>query len=798
MKDYKVYITLEGDNKPHIESIEDIETSLFSEQYELAFKTIDSILLGQENALQDQGTEYENNIVVFSGDRGSGKTSCMMSVAKMLLSKDKNIKLRDYKLASVEFANVDMIDPAFFDADHNVLNLFISRLYKDFASSGVTIKEELKRKILGQFINIQQNLKFMKDTNACRDDVEYLVGLSATISIKQNLNMLIADYLEYIGKPKGKLLLYVDDIDLNEKYASSMVEQLRKFFVLPNVIILMALKQEQLADILTRNYEEEYKKPEDNRKVIIERVNRYLTKLLPQSHRIPMPATTEYIGNELVITDRDKWNYKLPDGLSMSQVILELIYLKTRYLFYNSPTQQSYIVPTNLRDYRQLLKMLVIMNDYADANDNAHEEMNKTVFKNYFFRDWVGQNISSNYKEDINDLAIETSNKELNYKAVSFIASKILNNYINRSSEDEYSYIINYSNQSSNISLGDVYALISTAKRMVHNEEAKKVLFFLSSLYSMRLYETYDAITSSMDHRHSIKEGNLPVVRHTEKDNRPDYYALIGGTLFNQIINPLSKIGFLSTSDDFVILKIEKMKSFFGEVTLKMKTANGTNYVKLLELTMLCVEYAENDVMDPNYRLQTETYYNDFQWYSTRLIFNLGSLLANLTRFKSSIDRFRVFDWTKEFFDNYDYKHYLLADLEGDAFRNRDKDYKTVEEKWLSYCCFRNFEVLDDFYQHVSKTQVKVFSDMYDALRSFFEVASKYQIHTYDRFIDPSSGLPTEPYSIHFHFYSILKDLMDLMEKQDPSIEDFFNSLFEDNHFTHNESASSGDSSSMG
>ena len=78
-----------GESSHHI--IEDINSaldkSIFSDQYK---KTL-SILENRYRIIADESQKDEdilynplNNIISFIGDRGSGKTSCMMSVSKLL------------------------------------------------------------------------------------------------------------------------------------------------------------------------------------------------------------------------------------------------------------------------------------------------------------------------------------------------------------------------------------------------------------------------------------------------------------------------------------------------------------------------------------------------------------------------------------------------------------------------------------------------------------------------------------------------------------------------------------------
>lgn len=92
-----------------------------------------------------------------------------------------------------------------------------------------------------------------------------------------------------------------------------------------------------------------------------EMVEKYITKLVPYGHRIYMPDAN-YYWNALVTIKRE--NVIECEKVSIRQFIPELIFKKTRYLFYNSSIKTSYIVPDNLRELRQLMRLLYDMPDY--------------------------------------------------------------------------------------------------------------------------------------------------------------------------------------------------------------------------------------------------------------------------------------------------------------------------------------------------------------------------------------------------------------------------------------------------
>ena len=103
------------------------ENSIFSEQYSQAHTIIDSMIRQAEFVMNQQPGERVNtigstpNIVAFCGDRGEGKTSCMESVV---------LQLRKNHDDNLIFMNT--IDPAFFDNNHNVIEILLGLMFRDF------------------------------------------------------------------------------------------------------------------------------------------------------------------------------------------------------------------------------------------------------------------------------------------------------------------------------------------------------------------------------------------------------------------------------------------------------------------------------------------------------------------------------------------------------------------------------------------------------------------------------------------------------------------------------------------
>lgn len=129
------------------------------------------------------------------------------------------------------------------------------------------------------------------------------------------------------------LLLRIDDIDLNAGKAAEMLEYIRKYFVQPNILILVALKMEQVNLVLKKIFKSNYDSSQPNNVGLDLMVERYLTKLIPHNQRIYMPEPNDYLDKELWIygcrVDELTDNQEKPEKFSsLKQAIPELIFRK--------------------------------------------------------------------------------------------------------------------------------------------------------------------------------------------------------------------------------------------------------------------------------------------------------------------------------------------------------------------------------------------------------------------------------------------------------------------------------------
>ena len=475
---------------------QDYNESIFSEQYILALRQIEKML--------SQPKERIPSIVAFCGDRGEGKSSCMETVRHIIGHKSDE-HVADYlgaqypTISETNFHILDTIDPAFFDERHNVLELVLGQMFSKFKeriekyeAAEKKQKREASMRLQECFHKAKWCLTQMeKGIQAGYDPIEELDALAAGMSLREEMDRLISEYLTFFSEDGAEaehnfLVISIDDLDLNVGEAYVMAEQIRKYLVSKQCLLLVSLKVEQLIEVIA-NYLNNQAAPNKSLDAPA-MAAKYVTKLIPTENRVNMPKIYDLCDMQLKVYNNQEDQHP-KDYNSVKEAVVQLIYMKARFLFYNSKGSVSPIVPNNLRSLRHLLGMLLNMNDFSG---NEASIANKHAFKSYFYQTWT-RLLSEENQRKARLLTSGSDVSDTNKLAVSILSEYIRTDKSN--ADSLVTQIVNPNNYSYNISVGDVFYLINFLERSNVDEELKRLLFFIKSYYSIRLYEYYDVIT---------------------------------------------------------------------------------------------------------------------------------------------------------------------------------------------------------------------------------------------------------------------------------------------------------------
>lgn len=367
--------------------------------------------------------EHLNNIIAFCGERGQGKTSAMLSYAD-ILSESKNN----------QYCIMKTIDPTSLEKNDNILMMILSAIFNEFKKKWGNLESLHNNinidKILELFQKAHHHISAIKCVsnkelnNDFDETMENLSKYGDSMDLKSSFEELITEFMHNYGNKDGYFVIPIDDTDLNIERAFEIVEDIRKYLVIPNVIILMATKFEQLKIAVEQHFRQSYKTMLKANRVsdieISQMASKYLDKLIPETRRINVPKidVVDANGNLPTIIYKESSDENADDILSyygdnLQDQIINYIEAKTAICFDtdNLNSRVHWIIPQTMRELVNLLAFLSKMNTVGENKNGQfyfklefdQNGTNRPVIKNlydnlngfyiYFRTSWVANNL---------------------------------------------------------------------------------------------------------------------------------------------------------------------------------------------------------------------------------------------------------------------------------------------------------------------------------------------------------------------------------------------------------------------
>ena len=379
------------------------------------------------NELRNSGQLY--NIIFFTGNKGTGKTSTMLSYAEFLKDYyrnfDKleypNFKMVPYKLM---FTGLECIDASSMDSKEDILGCVLSQMLKKWKeeeaqgtinrSRGIMQTGDYaykKRSINMAFDEVHSNLKNLRSKNDVIEDeddifIETLQKLSLTWNLKESFRKLVELYLDIMKYPGAEglelknhfLVIPIDDLDANIENAYKMIEQIRQYLMGANIIVLLSADYRQLERICENHYSASFSgiRSREGMQEYVERLSReYLEKVVPADMQVVMPsgASWEFMSNSKVRIKLEMKNTHEEEGkkevVCEEGTIKELVSrnLKTHFGLEVSKSGRliTYLVPDTLRRLCAWVNQVheLSIKEKSESEKNESE----TIFWDWFWRE---------------------------------------------------------------------------------------------------------------------------------------------------------------------------------------------------------------------------------------------------------------------------------------------------------------------------------------------------------------------------------------------------------------------------
>lgn len=618
------------------------ERSIFKSQYHQAINIFNRLwskqktLLPSKAQLSDQSGPQSHgmdnqfsNIITFCGDRGEGKSSCMSSFATMLIEKGVREKASNVfpQLAESEsyekIEMFDVVDPSFFDTDHNLLELLLGRMY----SKAIEVRNRpnaecdgsmvhYARLLMEQFNTVNNDIAMIGQKDKVLESLAEISDLAASVHLKCDIERLFNYYLAMVDKKC--LLICIDDLDLNISEGYKMAEMLRKYLICPQCIILISVKIAQMIDVVATAHKKEVKDTPIKWEQCQIMAQKYVTKLFPRDNRVPMPMASDICERRIKIAEIEESNDPLGlKDLTVKERVVQLIFQKTGYVFYNGQ-HISPIIPQNLRSLRHLLSTFEVLPDYRI--DGKDDETGRNIFKDYFFNTWARRLADSDHMFAM-QLADYTDMSTLNAFVIEHFAKRIKDAKIDLKSKEStspskerligfvvpdeeddddsmdeitlqkervqlYLDITNRANTITNISLGDVMYVLWLISTITVDEGLQNLIFFIKTVYSMRLYECYNAISISADAVYPTNNDLSKIYIHKSDalyDHVNQLQRLLNGAYFSY---PAGM--FLSKRQDRKPIDFKNVRKLVNALDAELRKPEEARNDAYLEALQLC------------------------------------------------------------------------------------------------------------------------------------------------------------------------------------------------------------------
>ena len=421
---------------------------------------------GCDNRTEEALFCYNGNIITFEGERGSGKTQTMPSFANIIrdgkdVCGDLTHDGKDKLLEDAKFRVMPPISPSVLEKKQNLLYVILSRLYdlagKTFRKercSGISERETIELSRL--FNDCLSGINGIKRANDPDLELSAIQNISDGAALRMHYHRLVQRLIELDDAKQGHkstfLVLLLDDADSQIKNGYKVLDDIRKYLVIPNLVIIMSADVDFLHKVIYQEHMEQFSDllntdlqlPRD----LSHLSRKYIDKLIPPSHMIHLPRIDQYAemnaGGSLYLKYvRMVGDDEVPVfdwGKDFQGSLLMLLYKKTGLVLIPHPQRLHSIIPRTLRGINQMLYLISSMED-ASPVENGFQgaerslalslqkrlrilETNLEQFSSYFAGGWLKAKIRNKADQEFFKELTLASGDDYVYLAMEYLENR--------------------------------------------------------------------------------------------------------------------------------------------------------------------------------------------------------------------------------------------------------------------------------------------------------------------------------------------------------------------------------------
>lgn len=496
------------------------ETSSFRDVYKNAYFMVSQIIESNHKFYSNRekieeycNGNYVSNIVSFLGGRGMGKSSSMLSFAYHLLNYgnnaqesicDNNQELFKYKSndsSFVKFKVLPKIDAAMFCKSESLFDVTLAMLLDWFKEGddylvGENFQHTHLKNSFGKLRDTYALYLKQFEENSKKEISTYseFHNLKHVINLRNDFSILVSELLDYKYRDRKEtyLVIPIDDLDLMNDSSYMVLEQIRNFFTIPRVILLVTADIERLALDIKASLCNMFINQNNSSLADIVNISEYrydyLAKILPTNMRIYMPSLNEIRELDDINIESFK-NYIFTKkvkirGLEINKLVL-LVFANKLHILVSTRNQNFRFISRSLRNRINFVdEMQILLNRRNSLNDS------NSVYYQWFKKLII---VSTECIEDSELKKLYTSlwsldDNQLNASIISFENIYSINGKLyNENYNESYSAVINY--------------LILLQDNLKQSSLEIQYIIFIYSMRIQRILENYSKDNMENDKR---------------------------------------------------------------------------------------------------------------------------------------------------------------------------------------------------------------------------------------------------------------------------------------------------------
>ena len=545
------------------------DQSLFRRVYKRAYRILqEQVNLQVPQKVEQELEENTDNVIVFMGRRGTGKSSAMKSFMNSLLENNKiDDESDEYKIRlknsnkKVRFISVDSIDASLLEREEDIFEAILAKLFNQFLKDNEndnSIKYDSKE-LFNKFSSIYKkhlNIKQRNDSDVYSAEVAIsnLRDLARSVDIKQEFEELIEQYIQVKSHSESEyngyelyetfLVISIDDIDMNVQAGFEILEKIQRYLKVKRLIVLLAVNHEQMKLCCQKHFGDiiSSKRGINNLNYYInELADQYMEKAIPSYSRVYLPSLKkmDYDKNNMVKICDNKDETK---QYSVKEAMFFEAWQKTGVRYDTEGKKRHFLEPESLRElnnwriYRSIMPELGMIDskDFLERLDFNHRRMMDDLLFRY--ADEVLQDTESKVFISLSELHIGRRGRE--------IVSLFLSKYHKENQEEKLLEQLRDDYKTFGYSYGELLrAIYCMGRTHIYDKKLVHAILAMYSLTLTKIFYRYRCDrNANISRKWSIDLENQYKESHNYRMLKQIMNGSVGGSWSRKVTPVLTKI----------------------------------------------------------------------------------------------------------------------------------------------------------------------------------------------------------------------------------------------------------------